>query len=1147
MANRLLQLFTPTVIVYLVSMIHSVFGFYDADYDGQAPSTDLRYDIVGWYASQDSDELYKQSQGWASGEWSTSIKESFGWTVDDASAAGPAPQRMLCYAQITFASSSDTSHPNLASADTGVSVGNTATEALAAHLGSLNIDRVGMSRDDLEDLLEALQLADHLEQQRLDVGPKFKEGRHTNTFRALIPGKLWTVRREGDNSEGADVARAQGEANLPAGLAAALDRLNSLQSDYDRAQQELEDRRTQTFVDWYKYMVCVYPPEISRESYPDIDEVKYFIEEKDIRPLRDLEARTGTFVVDDSGSVLQPQDAGDTLAHRLKQALETVKQLLTSNAAANLVLQPLGPPRYYLPEEPVVLLTGSAATPGDRHGQDGRLHPEGLLECLVTEIPSDLGSKQTVETARGQIVSLFSSLSNSIGINVWQHQPWHPILLQWEVEFFPTRDGNNLDPSNRTYAPQFMQQNYQFAEKVGVQYKDAVIWFLLDAALSAAGLSLDLEGLSVGSPLSKFDPKFDLRGLGIDYKSGPIEIDGAFLRGQITFEGKEYDDYSGTVTIRTEPLTLAAIGSYVQLPVGPSMFVYAVLDYPIGGPAFFFITGLAAGFGYNRQLHVPPIDGIQSFPLVQEAMGGLTGIPNLADELAKLQEYIPPSVGNYFLAIGIRFSSFKMIDSFVLVSATFGHRFELDVLGLSTLVLPVPEKGETVTPIAEVQLALRAAFIPDERFLGISAQLTSNSFLLDRKCHLTGGFAFYSWFAGEHSGDFIITVGGYHPHFSRPSHYPTVPRLGFNWQVNSHLNFKGSAYYALASSALMAGCNFSATWEDGSLKAWFDAGIDFLISWKPYHYEADFHISIGASYTFWLFGTHHITVSVGADVSIWGPEFAGRAHIHLWIISFTISFGASDRNQINPIPWTQFRDSFLPEDDKICTINLKAGLIDRKAADSNDEEETDGENLGIVNPKTLCLTTDSAIPLQTVSLESQNLDHTGAITSFNIGTMQLSNGQIISTQRIIITRDDNPVEADFDFQPLTKNVPAALWGSRLKPSLQGEQMVPNLLTGYEIHDRRPAEAPHAAPISYATLQQAATLDREDNAFRWFQLTPFVAQALDDKAARQEIDNTLNNNNVASKRAAITNALFDNISLDLNDFKADDFLSAPQVN
>ena len=694
-------------------------------------------------------------------------------------------------------------------------------------------------------------------------------------------------------------------------------------------------------------------------------------------------------------------------------------------------------------------------------------------------------------------------------------------------------------------------------ERVGIQYKDAALSFLLDAALSVAGLTLSLEGLSVGSALRKFEPKFNLRGLGIDYKSGPIEIGGAFLKGKITIEGKEYDDYSGTAIIRTEALTLAAIGSYVQLDVGPSMFIYAVLDYPIGGPAFFFVTGLAAGFGYNRLLHVPPVDQIHTFPLVQEAMGEQDTTPNLATELAKLQQYIPPSVGNYFLAIGIRFTSFKMIDSFILVSATFGHRFELDVLGLSTLVLPAPDAAKAgVTPIAEVQLALRATFIPDDGFLGVSAQLTNNSFLLDRKCHLTGGFAFYTWFSGIHEGDFVLTVGGYHPHFSHPSHYPTVPRLGFNWQVTNQLNFKGSAYYALTPSALMAGCSLSANWHDGSLRAWFDAGLNFLISWKPYHYEADFHINVGASYTFHFFGTHHITAHLGAGINIWGPEFAGKAHISWTIISFTISFGASSRNQLTPIPWSQFRQSFLPDNDKVCTINLKAGLINQNTVkDNNHTEQIDSNDFGIVNPKTFCLTTDSVIPLQQAYLGEQEqtaLTHGNTTVAFNIGTMQLRNSQITSTQHIkIIYNDTNLTESNinemFDFQALGKNAPAALWGSRLRPSLQGKQIVANLLTGYEIHAKRPTEAPHTDSIPYKTLQEPTNLvPSVTDAFQWAQLTPFVAQALEDLAARQEINNTFKDSNVVNKRTAIANALFNDISLELNELNANDFLSAPQV-
>ncbi len=713
-------------------------------------------------------------------------------------------------------------------------------------------------------------------------------------------------------------------------------------------------------------------------------------------------------------------------------------------------------------------------------------------------------------------------------------------------------------------------------ERIGLQYhqpdngEKAAIAFLLDASLSAFGLTLTLEGFSIAVDLEDIPslPQFNLSGLGVDYEGGPFEIGGAFLKGTITYDGKEYDDYSGTAILRTETLTLAAIGSYVLLDVGPSMFVYAVLDYPIGGPAFFFVRGLAAGFGYNRLLNAPSIDRVDTFPLVQEAVEGVAGTPNLADELAKLEQYIPPSVGNYFLAIGIRFTSFEMLDSFVLVTATFGHRFELDVVGLSTLVLPAPDaENADVTPIAEVQLALRATFIPEDGFIGVSAQLTNNSYLLSRKCHLTGGFALYTWFSGDYdyAGDFVLSVGGYHPKFSRPDHYPTVSPLGFNWQVDDHVTFKGSAYYALIPSALMAGCSLSATWEDGSLKAWFDAGADFLISWRPYHYEADAHVSIGASYTFHLFGAHHVSTHVGADVSIWGPEFTGKADVSWSVISFTISFGDSSRNQLNPISWKEFSQSFLPKDTaKMCTINLQDGLINQTAAkDSKDTQQTDSIDLGVVNPKTLCLTTDAVIPIQDAYLRAENtqttelpydLDsHTKATTVFNIGIMELSNSDISSTLTITITSSDGKlydiesVKTHFDFIPLAKSLPAALWGSRLKPSPQGKQLIKSLLTGYKIRVKRPDDAPNPASIDYATLQQAATLDSEPDAFAWTTLTAFVAQAKeDDSARRQIIKNTFVESDVVSKRMAIANDLLGE-SLNLDTFNAYDFFSAPQVN
>jgi hypothetical protein len=93
----------------------------------------------------------------------------------------------------------------------------------------------------------------------------------------------------------------------------------------------------------------------------------------------------------------------------------------------------------------------------------------------------------------------------------------------------------------------------------------------------------------------------------------------------------------------------------------------------------------------------------------------------------------------------------------------------------------------------------------------------------------------YFWFDGPHAGDFVITLGGYHPLFKKPAHYPTVPRLGFNWQVGSVLSLKGEMYFALCAHAIMAGGRLEASFKLGSLWTNFIAEAHFLISWKPYY------------------------------------------------------------------------------------------------------------------------------------------------------------------------------------------------------------------------------------------------------------------------------------------------------------------------
>ncbi len=153
----------------------------------------------------------------------------------------------------------------------------------------------------------------------------------------------------------------------------------------------------------------------------------------------------------------------------------------------------------------------------------------------------------------------------------------------------------------------------------------------------------------------------------------------------------------------------------------------------------------------------------------------------------------------------------------------------------------------------------------------------------------------------------MVSLGGYHPAFSKPDNYPVVPRLGLAFSLGP-LKVVGQAYFALTPSRFMAGLRLTATFEAGAVKAWFDAGVDFLISWAPFHYEAHAWVTIGCSVDLGLFT---LSVQIGADLQIWGPAFGGQALVDLDVVSFTIAFGAP-RSEPAPIGWTTFATNWSP-------------------------------------------------------------------------------------------------------------------------------------------------------------------------------------------------------------------------------------------
>lgn len=453
--------------------------------------------------------------------------------------------------------------------------------------------------------------------------------------------------------------------------------------------------------------------------------------------------------------------------------------------------------------------------------------------------------------------------------------------------------------------------------RVGVGWKgkpDNILSVLFDGKVSLAALALDMVNLSVGIPvtsLQSFDSyELDLAGLNVTFANGPVLISGGLLKTENPLA------YTGQVVIKAQNFMIVGIGSYAELVGNPSMFVFAFTTLPIGGPPYFFVKGVAGGFGFNRGLRLPEVEYVHEFPLIK----GLANPETFGDGTAKagleaLARDIYPELGSYWLAAGLKFATFELLETTALLFIRFGKEFELSLLGLSILDLP---KKAGPKSYVHAELALLVTLKPSEGFFAASARLTPNSYLIDKDCRLTGGFAFTVWFGGPHKGDFVLTIGGYHPIFSRPDHFPVVPRVGFRWPISGEVNAQGGAYFALTPSCVMAGGSLELTYKSGRLKAWFTAFANFLISWKPFYYDIELGVSIGASYEINLLITKTVTAELGAMVRIWGPRLRGKARISWWVISFTVNFGegSDQRPKGNVIVWNEFYESFLPQPDK---------------------------------------------------------------------------------------------------------------------------------------------------------------------------------------------------------------------------------------
>ncbi|MEV6576118.1 DUF6603 domain-containing protein [Streptomyces sp. NPDC051577] len=569
----------------------------------------------------------------------------------------------------------------------------------------------------------------------------------------------------------------------------------------------------------------------------------------------------------------------------------------------------------------------------------------------------------------------------------------------------------------------------------------------VDAGLRAGPLDFSLLGLRAKGNIWKPGLEFGLDGVSCNYDSDAFKIGiyGARVRDAAYAERL---DLAGQLFIKGL-VSFAAGCCYAEKREGVKAFYgLAQARTKIAATPPFSVTGILLGGGTNSAVKLPSVHNVTDFPLVKGIAENVRSAPvrSAQDVINMINAMAGFQPGRSWVSAGINFEVCSFINGSAALLGEWGNdSFLVALLGSAQVYFPLSSTTTKSNAIAYANLGLIGSYDSKSGALLMAASLSRDSYLIHPEFAISGGFVLGVWTRAE-SRDVVLSLGGYHPLYQKPAHYPDVPRIAASFRYGKDIAIRGQVYEAVTSSAFMAGMEIEITAEKGMLKAWMHAYAHVLASWDPFALLAKIGVTAGVSFSYKvLWWWVHINLELGVDVTLWHKPFGGTFTIHLWCVSASFDFGEKPDPAQSRLPWQDFRGKLsaptatavdgteLPQ----AASNTNDGaLIRRQHHDDVDGYSGNGFSvrLTLSAPANRIRLNGAQVPVQAPVLNSRQTGHC----------------DITSTAKVTVKRTDGATDTSaWQCSPVASAAPRAYWGIG-QPVLDESSTVPGTITALDI-------------------------------------------------------------------------------------------------